>query len=94
MLGFKIAHYPDDEITLKELMAGKYDFSILNDFDGITDITVAPYYAQLDKLFPLAAFLAYINQMNQPIRRFSKVINLIQRVVVALDRIIEIKAVS
>lgn len=57
MLGFKVAHYPDDEITLKELMAGKYNFSILNDFDGITDITVAPYYAQLDKLFPDSKFI-------------------------------------
>lgn len=57
MLGFRVAHYPDDEITLQELMAGKYNFSILNDFDGITDITVAPYYAQLDKLFPDSKFI-------------------------------------
>jgi len=60
MLGFKIVYSPDDEITLKELMAGKYDFSILNDFDGITDITVAPYYAQLDKLFPDSKFILTI----------------------------------
>jgi glycosyltransferase involved in cell wall biosynthesis len=64
MLGFKIAHYPDDEITLKELMAGKYDFSILNDFDGITDITVAPYYAQLDKLFPDSKFILTVRDKD------------------------------
>lgn len=57
MLGYNVIHYPDDEVTLKELMAGKYDFSILNDFDGITDITVAPFYAQLDKLFPNSKFI-------------------------------------
>ena len=59
-LGFNVIHSPDDEITLKELMAGKYDFSILKDFDGITDITVAPFYAQLDKLFPNSRFILTI----------------------------------
>jgi hypothetical protein len=64
MLGFKITHYPDDEITLKELMAGKYNFSLLKDFDGITDITVAPYYAQLDKLFPESKFILTIRDKD------------------------------
>ncbi len=38
----------------------------------------------------LAAFLAYITQLNQPIRRFSKVMNIIQRAIVASDRVFEI----
>ncbi len=38
----------------------------------------------------LAAFLAYINQINQPIRRFSRVMNTLQRAVVASDRVFEI----
>lgn len=60
MLGFNIIHSPDDEVTLKELMAGDYNFSILNNSDGITDITVAPFYAQLDKLFPSSKFILTI----------------------------------
>jgi glycosyltransferase involved in cell wall biosynthesis len=60
ILGFKVAHYLDDEITLKELMSGKYDFSLLNEFDGITDITVAPFYTQLDKLYPNSKFILTI----------------------------------
>jgi hypothetical protein len=64
MIGFKVAHYPDDEITLKELMAGKYNFSLLKDFDGITDITVAPYYAQLDKLFPDSKFILTVRDKD------------------------------
>lgn len=68
MIGFKVAHYPDDEITLKELMAGKYNFSILKDFDGITDITVAPYYAQLDKLFPDSKFILTIRDKESWLR--------------------------
>jgi hypothetical protein len=68
MLGFKVAHYPDDEITLKELMAGKYNFSLLKDFDGITDITVAPYYAQLDKLFPDSKFILTVRDKESWLR--------------------------
>jgi hypothetical protein len=68
MLGFKVAHYPDDEITLKELMAGKYNFSLLKDFDGITDITVAPYYAQLDKLFPDSKFILTVRDKQSWLR--------------------------
>lgn len=75
-LGFKVAHYPDDEVTLKELMTGKYDFSILNDFDGITDIIVAPFYAQLDKLFPDSKFILTIRDKQSWLRsleaHFSK----------------------
>ena len=68
MLGFKVAHSPDDKITLKELLAGKYNFSILNDFDGITDITVAPYYAQLDKLFPDSKFILTVRDKESWLR--------------------------
>lgn len=67
-LGFKVAHYPDDEIILKELMAGKYNFSLLNDFDGITDITVAPFYAQLDQLFPDSKFILTIRDKESWLR--------------------------
>ncbi|HBE21639.1 MAG TPA: hypothetical protein DEG17_06065 [Cyanobacteria bacterium UBA11149] len=56
-LGFNIVHYPNDSQTLHEFMAGNYDLSILQDCDGITDITVAAYYAQLDRLFPNSKFI-------------------------------------
>lgn len=60
MLGFNVAYAPDDEVTLTELMAGKYDLTILNDFDGITDITVASFYAHLDEIFPDSKFILTI----------------------------------
>jgi hypothetical protein len=56
-LGLRVVHYPEDETTLRELAAGEYNLSLLQHFDGITDITVAPYYAQLDKLFPGSKFI-------------------------------------
>lgn len=68
MLGFHVIHSPDDEVTLKEVMAGNYNFSILNDFDGITDITVAPFYAQLDKLFPDSKFILTVRDKESWLR--------------------------
>lgn len=64
MLGINVVHYPDDETILQDLMAAKYDFSILNDYDGITDITVAPFYSQLDKLFPDSKFILTVRNKS------------------------------
>jgi ABC-type multidrug transport system fused ATPase/permease subunit len=65
---------------------------VLNNLSSLIVLVFGSWEVMVGRLTigELAAFLAYINQMNQPIRRFSKVINLIQRVVVALDRIFEI----
>lgn len=65
---------------------------ILNNLSSLIVLVFGSWEVMVGRLTigELAAFLAYINQMNQPIRRFSKVINLIQRVIVALDRIFEI----
>jgi hypothetical protein len=59
-LGFNIIHYPIDEVTHKQLQAGNYKLSILDNCDGITDLTVVPYYAQLDSLFPNSKFILTI----------------------------------
>jgi subfamily B ATP-binding cassette protein MsbA len=65
---------------------------VLNNLSSVIVLVFGSWEVMVGRLTigELAAFLAYINQMNQPIRRFSKVINLMQRVVVALERIFEI----
>lgn len=60
ILGYNIYHYPIDEVTYKELISGNCNLSILNHCDGITDITVVPYYAQLHRLFPSSKFILTI----------------------------------
>lgn len=57
MLGFKIAHYPCDRKTFQELTTGMYNLSLLEEYDGITDITVVPFYPQLDALYPGSKFI-------------------------------------
>jgi len=71
-LGVNAVHYPDDETTLRELASGNYNFALLQKYDGITDITVAPFYPQLDKLFPGSKFIltvrdkaAWLKSMEQ-----------------------------
>ena len=61
-LGLNIVHYPNNRTTLQELMTANYDLSILRDCDGITDITVAAYYAQLDQLFPNSKFILTVRE--------------------------------
>jgi hypothetical protein len=56
-LGIKTKHFPDDKITREELRRGNYNLSILNEFQALVDIPVAPYYAQFDRLFPAARFI-------------------------------------
>ncbi|MEJ2251090.1 MAG: sulfotransferase [Candidatus Lokiarchaeota archaeon] len=68
ILGYNISHYPTDKRTFEELYSGNLNFTLLQDFDGISDITVAPYYAQLDKLFPNSKFILSVREKESWLR--------------------------
>ena len=72
ILGYNIIHYPSDEATLNELIAGNFNFSVLEDYDGISDITVSPYYAQLYKLFPNSKFILTVRNKEDWLGSFEK----------------------
>jgi hypothetical protein len=57
VLGIDTVHYPIDEDSFRAMASGKLDFALLQGFDGLTDITVSPYYAQLDRMYPDAKFI-------------------------------------
>ncbi|MEY2977964.1 MAG: sulfotransferase [Prochlorotrichaceae cyanobacterium] len=65
ILGIKTIHYPDDDTTLRELAEGNYNLSLLQHFDGITDITVSPFYPQLDDLFPQSKFILTVREKEE-----------------------------
>lgn len=67
-LGFRVIHYPKDATTLRQLLAGDYRFSVLDEHDGITDITVAPFYAQLDALYPGSKFILTVREKEAWLR--------------------------
>jgi hypothetical protein len=57
MLGFDTSHYPIDEDTYIELANAQYDLTLLRFYDGLTDITTVPFYAQFDKQYPGSKFI-------------------------------------
>lgn len=68
ILGFDPIHYPLDADTYNEIANGQYDLTLLKHHDGITDITVAPYYAQLDKLYPDSKFILTVRDKESWLR--------------------------
>lgn len=72
ILGIKTIHYPDDDTTLRELIEGNYNLSLLQHFDGITDITVSPFYPQLDELFPNSKFILTVRNKAEWLKSLEK----------------------
>jgi hypothetical protein len=58
-LGLKSVHYPHK----KEIFVG--DFSWMDDYDAVSDIPVAPYYPQLDKIYPGSKFILTVRAVDQ-----------------------------
>lgn len=72
ILGYNVIHYPSDKESLNNLIDGNYNFGLLKDYDGISDITVSPYYAQLYKLFPNSKFILTVRNKEDWLRSFEK----------------------
>ncbi|WP_421789755.1 sulfotransferase family protein [Hyphobacterium sp.] len=64
MLGWDTSHYPIDEDTYTELAYGQYDLTLLKYYDGLTDITTAPYYQQFDKQYPGSKFILTVRDRD------------------------------
>lgn len=65
ILNIKSIHYPFDEQTYQELSSGNYRLSVLNQYQAIVDIPVAPFYPQLDELYPNSKFILTIREKNE-----------------------------
>jgi hypothetical protein len=72
MLGIPTKHYPYDRATYAELTSGTYRLSVLEKFDAVVDITVAPYYAQLDRAYPGSKFILTTRDMESWLRAIEK----------------------
>lgn len=68
VLGLDAVHYPIDADTLRALSTGALDFQLMETFDGITDITVSRYYADLDRLHPDAKFILTVRDEESWLR--------------------------
>jgi hypothetical protein len=68
VLGFDTVHYPTDASTLQTLIRGDARFPLLEHYDGITDITVAPYYEDLDRAYPGSKFILTVRDEESWLR--------------------------
>ncbi|MBB5936429.1 sulfotransferase family protein [Streptomyces zagrosensis] len=71
-LGFDVVHYPSDPATYATLLAGTACFPLLDRYDGITDITVAHLYQDLDLLWPGAKFVLTVREEESWLRSCRK----------------------
>jgi hypothetical protein len=62
LLGIRSIHYPSDDQTLRELKEARYRLSVLEDHDGAADVSVAPFYAQLDRAYPGSKFILSVRE--------------------------------
>lgn len=72
ILGIKTIHYPFDDTTYKQLTKGDYNLHLLKQYQGIVDIPVAPYYAQLDEAFPGSRFILTVRDLESWLRSVDK----------------------
>jgi hypothetical protein len=68
VLGWDTIHYPADQRTFEQLCNADYNLDILQQYQGITDITVAPYFAQLDRQYPGAKFILTVRDRESWLR--------------------------
>jgi hypothetical protein len=64
ILGIRTVHFPADHATRIELTAGQYTLSILEQYQGVVDIPLVPYYAQLDSIYPGSKFILTVREIE------------------------------
>jgi hypothetical protein len=57
ILDIKSIHYPRDNRTIREVKAGRFDWQILKEYQGIIDLALSRYYRHLDRLYPGSKFV-------------------------------------
>lgn len=68
LLGWRLVHYPVDAGTLETLVRGDARFPLLERFDGLADITVVPYYAELAERHPDSRFVLTLRERGAWLR--------------------------
>ncbi len=67
-LGIRTLHYPSDARTYTELQRGEPRLSVLEAFDGITDLPAVMLYPKLARVFPMARFVLTVRDESSWLR--------------------------
>ena len=73
-LGLDVAHYPDDPTTVRELLAGHCELTLLRERDGITDITTIPFYREFDRIYPDSRFVLTVREKDAWLESLRKLL--------------------
>ena len=65
ILGIKSIHYPHDEKTVRELEAGNYRLSLLDEYDALCDVPIPAIFAQLDECWPDSKFILTVRDQEE-----------------------------
>lgn len=65
-------HYPFDDDTYQQLRGGDYNLKLLETYQGVVDIPLVPYYAQLDKIYPGSKFILTVRNLDSWLRSAEK----------------------
>ena len=71
-LGIPTVHYPPDASTMKSLSEGNFRLALLERYRGIVDITVAPFYAELDRAWPNSRFILTVRDKSAWLESISR----------------------
>jgi hypothetical protein len=67
-LGIRSLHFPHDAETHEQLRNADYRLRILERYQALTDISVAPYFAQLDQVWPGSKFVLTVRDQESWLR--------------------------
>jgi hypothetical protein len=63
-LGYRTVHWASDSLTFRELVAGKYRLSILENHEAILDTPIPALYPQFDAVYPGSKFILTVRQVD------------------------------
>jgi len=72
LLGIHTKWYPSDPTTYQELISGRFELTVLKEYDGLTDTPVVPYYPQFDRVYPGSKFILTVREKESWLRSCEK----------------------
>ena len=70
-LGYNVIHNPLDRTTVRQMARGHFRFRFLEEFDGAIGV-IAPYFPQLDRLFPGSKFILTVREKDDWLKSAEK----------------------
>lgn len=62
-LGWYCVHFPNDDVTFRQLRCGDLDLACLEQYDAVCDTPIVPYFVQLAERLPDSKFILTIRDL-------------------------------